>query len=37
MWEVADDTAVPHWNEKIAQTEKFRKAAMQTYGAESAP
>jgi Zn-dependent M28 family amino/carboxypeptidase len=37
MWEVADDTAVPHWNEKIVQTEKFRKAAMQTYGTESVP
>ena len=37
IWEVADDTAVPRWNGKIAQTEKFRNAAMQTYGTELAP
>lgn len=37
IWEVADDTAVPRWNGKITQTEKFRNAAMRTYGTEPAP
>lgn len=37
IWEVADDTAAPRWNGKIAQTEKFRNAAMRTYGTELAP